>query len=458
MSPGMRNQGEGGVVRRFYLHARHHGILYAELVDPSTGQKLTARSTGTTSRDDALMIVADWLREGIPMGRLRHPRPAEVAFSLDAILKAIRKTDLLAEDALCIIGALKDKGLVEGNFTKAGPGSVLFEDFLLTFWNFKESPYVLERIRHGHRIGARHCYENERRVKHHWIGVFPGKRLAEITKAELKRFALALAEPEKELSASTVNRIMVAGTTALRWAFENELIPANPAEGLERFAENPAKRGILSSDEAAALFRLTWADERARVGSLVAASTGLRAGEVLALRLKDVGEDRLFIRHNWSDRDGGLKSPKNGDEREVPLIPSVRAALMKLADSSPHSHDPDQFIFYGMLAHRPMDFHFLLDGLTEALVSLSVSDEGDGEKREDARVAWKARRVTFHSWRHFYAARMSDRLDPDKVQRITGHRDREVFTRYAAHVAESEFKAIGVVTDEVFGSVLEAKE
>ena len=37
-------------MRRYYLHTRHNGVFYAELVDPQTGVKLTARSTGKKSR------------------------------------------------------------------------------------------------------------------------------------------------------------------------------------------------------------------------------------------------------------------------------------------------------------------------------------------------------------------------------------------------------------------------
>jgi hypothetical protein len=36
-------------MRRYYLHTRYEGIFYAELIDPATGRKLAARSTGTKS-------------------------------------------------------------------------------------------------------------------------------------------------------------------------------------------------------------------------------------------------------------------------------------------------------------------------------------------------------------------------------------------------------------------------
>jgi hypothetical protein len=46
-------------MRRFYLHPRT-GIYPAELVDPETGPKLTAKSTRKSNKDDALLTVTDW--------------------------------------------------------------------------------------------------------------------------------------------------------------------------------------------------------------------------------------------------------------------------------------------------------------------------------------------------------------------------------------------------------------
>jgi len=44
--------------RPYYLH-RRKDIWYAELVDPKTGIKLPARSTGTKNLDEAILKIAD---------------------------------------------------------------------------------------------------------------------------------------------------------------------------------------------------------------------------------------------------------------------------------------------------------------------------------------------------------------------------------------------------------------
>ena len=66
-------------------------------------------------------------------------------------------------------------------------------------------------------------------------------------------------------------------------------------------------------------------------------STGLRAGEVLAVQVRDIEEDRVRVRHSWSDHDK-LKGTKTGEERAVPLLPEVRTAMLDLARKKPAWH------------------------------------------------------------------------------------------------------------------------
>jgi hypothetical protein len=133
MSERVENFHGGGKMRRFYLHTRHNGTFYAELVDPQTGVKLTARSTGTKNRDEALLKIAEWLKIGIPTGRVRKPRALEAAAGIENILKAMRRTELNSDDALRIVQALKDRGLIDIAAVKSGKGTIPFAEFLEEF-------------------------------------------------------------------------------------------------------------------------------------------------------------------------------------------------------------------------------------------------------------------------------------------------------------------------------------
>ena len=422
-------------MRRFYLHTRHNGVIYVELVDPQTGAKLTARSTGTRNRDEALLKIAEWLKSGIPTGRIRKPRTLESAAGIENILKAVRKTELNSDDALRIVQALKDRKLIDITAVKSGKGSVSFTEFLEEFWDYEASPYIREKKAHGQSIGKRHCYENMCRFNRYWEPAFRGRALNSITRQDLKDFSLSLADAE--LAPASINKIMGVGTTCLSWAFREGLIPGDPTVGLVNFSGEAKKRGILTPHEAQSLFTAQWKDKRAYVASLLACTTGMRSGEVLALKQEDIGEWILNIRHSWSDFDG-LKTPKNGEARRVPLLLEVKAKLIELAKDNPHG--PEGFIFYGNLVNKPIDRSVLLDGLHDALTGIGIDAE--------------ARGIVFHSWRHFYAARMADVMSADKVSRITGHKSRAVFEAYADHITEENLNEMGRIGAEVFGNVL----
>jgi integrase len=424
-------------MRRYYLHTRHHGIFYAELVT-TEGCKLTARSTGTRDRDEALLTIAEWLKSGIPTGHLRKPRPMEVATGLEAILKSIRKTGLNGDDALQIVSLLKAQELIDIPVVKAGKGNVLFTDFLEKFWDYEKSPYVREKLAHGHSIGKTHCYDMSNRVRSAWIPALKGRTLSSITKADLKEFSLALSD--KGLAPGSINRTMLVGTTALSWAFQEGMIPTNPTGGLVRFSGKTKKRGVLTPKEAAAVFSIPWKDKRAYAGNLLSITTGLRSGEVLALRNSDISlvGNVLFIKHSWSSADG-LKTPKNGEDRKVPLLLKVREKLVELIQENPHKV-VDPFVFYGALANKPLDEKVLLNGLKDACREAGIDPVAKG--------------IVFHSHRHYYAARMADKMTAEQVSRITGHKSMAVFEEYADHVIAENLEAAGAIGAEVFGNIL----
>jgi len=316
-------------MRRYYLHTRK-GIYYAELVTPE-GHKLTARSTGKATEDEALLVVSKWLSEGIPSRKEGQARPLESVSGLAGILKAIKKTDLDGNDAMKIVNTLKERGLVDVSIVKAGNGARIFTEFLEEFWDYHSSPYVREKKAHGHTIGRRHCYEMISRVHGFYFGYFAERPLNSITRQDLKEFSLFLTDkrekPEnykgkfaEKLSASYINKILIAGITALKWAYREGLIPQDVTAGLVRFSGTPEKRGVMTPLEAATIFESDWKDLRSYTGNLLSLTTGLRAGEVLALRKSDIGDKVLHIRHSWSTMDF-LKAPKNGETRKVPLLP-----------------------------------------------------------------------------------------------------------------------------------------
>jgi len=404
--------------RKFYMHKRG-GVFYACLVNQETGLPMSARSTGESDRDAALIIVSGWLRDGLP-GKDGERRKVEAAFDLDGILRGIRKAELDSGGALAIVNTLKERGLIDIGVVPVGKGSVDFISFLSNFFDYDISDYVKDRLAHGHSIGRRYCKESLKVICLFWKSAFKGRTLASLTRNDLKSFSLSL--PANK-SPSYKNRILNAGLIPLGWAYEEGMIPADIANNFQRYGGKAAKRGVLTVEEAGTLFSKPWTNGAAMVANLLSATTGMRQGEVLAVRGGDIGEAVLSVTHSWSAADG-LKSPKNRETRRVPLLPEVREALMAQLATTPHTDVPEaeRFVFWGLAMDKPRyDGVFMLKALHKELTAMSID--------------WRSRNICFHSWRHFYAARMADIEAAEKVSRITGHKSRAVFAGVLASAA-----------------------
>jgi integrase len=178
------------------------------------------------------------------------------------------------------------------------------------------------------------------------------------------------------------------------------------------------------------------------VANKLAMTTGLRMGEILALRKNDIGEERLFIRHSWSPLDG-LKSTKTGIEREVPLLPEIRTLLFTLLLQNPHGAEGEPFVFWGNLPTKPVVQNVITDGFKSALESIDIEDK----EREE-------RNIVFHSWRHFYATVISNNVGERKAQIALGHLTPAMTKHYAAHKRDEDLQQVADASAQIFSFLL----
>lgn len=433
-------------MRRFSLYRRGK-YFYVQFLNEQTGKYLSGRSTRATTRNEAVAAVLDWDKN-------ESQHSIDHAKKLDTIVNTIRETELTQSDIDRIVTALASQGAKLTSVSENHASQEKLVKFLRRFWDYDNSPYVAEKRAHGQTIGRRRCIDMTYAVNGHWSREFSDLRLGDLTRRMLADFGIKLSSDG--LAAKTVNHVLQAGTVALTWAYTNELISSNPAENLRKFSGKAEKRGVVSPAEARSLFALRWEDDRAYVANLVAATTGLRAGEIAALRLQDIGEQTLSVIHAWSN-DDGLKSPKNGEERTVPLLPDVRDRLLRLVAANPWQSGPEAWVMWSTRTpDRPVDpQHFyreLIKTLPRLRVSQSEYESISARRRE--RDYWRQRKIVFHSWRHFYAARMADKIDKHKVMQATGHKSQSVFDVYADHVTSEVMREVADVTVEAFGQLL----
>jgi integrase len=129
-------------------------------------------------------------------------------------------------------------------------------------------------------------------------------------------------------------------------------LPFNPLARVEKHPMRPSGDiQVFSPEEVWALVRAA-ASERDGALYLTAAFTGLRMGELLALRWRDVdfAGATIRVRTSWAGR--ALTTPKSGRVRSVPMAPDVATALAGLGRREFWVAD-DDLVFAGQGWHLP---------------------------------------------------------------------------------------------------------
>lgn len=418
-------------MRRFSIYKRN-SIYYVRFWNDETKTYTSGISTGETVEYLAEAKATYWQINGID-----EKTTVDDVVNRKSLFFYLKETKLDRETVKNILKILKDKNLLhdQADFNKTAELPIV--EYLTNFWNYDTSEYVKEN-----KIGKRHCYDMSSRIKQ-WESFFGNKKINEIQKSDIRDFRSFL---RISLSEKTIKNSLNVGGAAFQWLVKMEHISNNPIKEL-RESENKnkktvkTKRGILTIGQVQKIFSIKWNDERCRVGSLIAMACGLRLGEILALKLADIGMNRLFIRHSWSFADG-LKCPKNGEERTVPLLPAVRKELLNLLDSSPWGKSG--FIFYGADSkEKPMNSDTMANGFYKELEKIGLSNKERLEKK-----------ICFHSWRHFFTENLANETDIRTVQMGTGHKTVEMAEYYANHESEKNFDKLTNAMNSVFGNLV----
>jgi integrase len=153
------------------------------------------------------------------------------------------------------------------------------------------------------------------------------------------------ADAQNGYARRTINLIMKVIKKPLKEAVRLGILPKNPADGIELLAADTHERGILTPEEIEKLFQLEWFDERSEIASILAAVSGMRISEIVALQIDDVDVERKVIRvlHSYSSCEKRLKSTKTGKPRiiytdfSIRLVPQAHDFNSKLI--IPHMRD-----------------------------------------------------------------------------------------------------------------------
>ena len=406
--------------RRYTLYTRKNSkgrpVWYFRIYLPNGTRR--AKSTGCNSKEKAMRYVDELLYD-------------------ETRLRKVFETDL-------IVAIDSSHSLIQTSIQPKAKDLITFKEFASPWWDWETCPYVLARRAAGTDLhpGIKQSYvrSSELWTRRYLIPYFGRYKLTDISVDMVNTFWQVLKE-KHGLAPKTINNIRSVFIIMMKEAVNRGIIGSNPVEKTFARTVDKKKRRLLTDEECAKLFDAEriqdlWNDRIVYyVYSLVAGLTGLRAGELLALTINEVTQNKIIVRKSYNES-YGMSTTKTSEERVVPITNEIYRYLYVAWQS--HPNDENDFIF-SFDGKKPMN-----EGRARAAFYKAMEKIGISEKERVERG------ITFHSWRHkFTTDCVKSNMHPEKIMALTGHKSAEMLLRYTDLDAEKDLaQQIKEIQDE----------
>jgi integrase len=208
----------------------------------------------------------------------------------------------------------------------------------------------------------------------------------------------------------TAEKLLMIVRAIIAHARSRGWIEHDPLAGVERQqVRYSGDYDFYAREEVDALVRHAASDQDGAI-YLTAAMTGLRRGELVATRWRDIDFPGQAIRVRANYSFGELVTPKSGKVRSVPMVGEVAQALARLSQREHFTSDEDP-VFAGTVGGH-LDASALRRRYAEAV------------KRAELRP------LPFHSLRHYFGSMAVNRASLVQVQSWMGHSHIQTTARY----------------------------
>jgi integrase len=316
-----------------------------------------------------------------------------------------------------------------------------------TFAEFAAEWLERQRAR-GLRPKTLEAYEDA--LDHHLLPTFGALRLGAITRRDVDAYLVArvaVRRPRRRgtkkdetpeavpFAAATINKSLVVLKAMLRDAVEQGHLTENPAAKVRAIREPDREETlhVLQPDEIARL--LDAAEDPWRTLYAVAVQTGLRRGELLALRWSDLDlrKGLVYVRRS-------LARVREGDGyavREVPLKTRHSRRTVDLSPATverllthPAGDDPERDFVFRSRAGGPIDPENVARALRRHLTAAGLPA------------------VRFHDLRHTHASLLiAAGVHPKAMQARLGHGSITTTLNIYGHLMPSAFQGVGAQLD-----------
>ncbi|OHE64146.1 MAG: hypothetical protein A2001_11125 [Treponema sp. GWC1_61_84] len=310
------------------------------------------------------------------------------------------------------------KFMVEGTAPKGLGDDPLVSDWLLAHWTRTDKPADGRKPMRKDSRSVTYLKNQRGMAVKYWTPALGTMRMSQLRDETIdgimKRWYADGA------TGNQVNRrLKVLRTAVSAWADKKK--KADPLQYLDPADAEPTKdRGTLSLSEINKVIDLPEQSPRLKAAILLGALCGLRMGECRGLQWADVDFDnnRVNIKNNWVCDSEGLKAPKYGSVRTVPLPAEVRAVLEILRELPPAS----PFVLANERhPGKAVSVTLFVDGFPKILERIGISES---ERKE--------RNLVYHGLRHAFISHCRAGGVPGYVvQAMAGHSSLEMTDDYS---------------------------
>ena len=305
------------------------------------------------------------------------------------------------------------------------PSDALFKDYAKNWWDWDRCPYVLARRRRGteEHPGIKKSYtESAKMWKENYLIRYLGKyRLSEIDSERIESMMRKLKSADK-LSPKSINNIRSVLSIMLNEAVKDGILKTNPVNKVLPMIVIRKEKVLLTKEEAGRLLNISNFNEywdgnyKLYAMNLLAALTGMRLGEIRALRIQDIHENEIHVEHSFGKY--GLTTTKTSETRDIPISRELRAMLITVHTENSNR---SEYIFSGSNC-KTISIGAATAAFKKALKRAGISEE-EREKRG----------LTFHSWRHFFATNcVAANIQNSKIMKATGHKSEAMLSHYTS--------------------------
>ena len=302
-----------------------------------------------------------------------------------------------------------------------------FQEFATGFWDYDSCPIVQDKIQRGGHYSRQSASTYAVRTVNEYIPFFGRKLLPEISNSMVRSWHRNLPTRLK-VTAKTANDYLACLRQMFDEAIRQNLISQNPCRDIKPLIVEPKIRGCYTQEQIDLLFRDSWDDIFIEAACRLAATTGMRLGEIQGLQRSQIGDSYLKVDRSWS-KEEGLKTTKSGKARMVPLLPEVRRMLVDLPSNG--------------------DYVFSLDG--KQPLHRKWFERHLLARMDKVGIDYKKDNLLFHSFRHYFNTRLvADGVESEKIRSVIGHESKEMTERYL-HLSVKDLENIRKVQQKVFG-------